>query len=116
MNPVTLYDGRVVDSSSVEWMMECEARMVLRMSHEERAEFFEGVRKKRKQAGLQALRLRCYELEPYYVLSLPTRAERQAYAQRVGRFFGEQHRLSLEAKVMALHEARKLANTSADSA
>lgn len=31
MNPVTLHDGRQVDSSSEDWRAECEARTVLRM-------------------------------------------------------------------------------------
>lgn len=31
MKPVTLHDGRVVDSSSDEWRLECESRAVLRL-------------------------------------------------------------------------------------
>ena len=113
---VTLLDGRIVDSSSQAYMLECEASFVLAMDYPERAAFFDGVLKKRKISGLEALKQRCFELEPAYVLALPTIEERRAYLMRVGRQFGGQVMVALEAKVMTLHKARKLANTSGNSA
>ena len=40
--PVSLYDGRVVDSYSEEWRAECEARSILAMPLHKRQQFLFG--------------------------------------------------------------------------
>lgn len=114
---VTLYDGRQVPSDSREWREECEARMVLAMPMVERVEFLNKVAKIRKHDGLMALKKRCHEIEPYYVLSLPDKAARNAYAARVAERFGVEVRDALQAKVLAIWEQRKaIASASQDAA
>ncbi|MEN6549431.1 MAG: hypothetical protein ABFE07_25580 [Armatimonadia bacterium] len=110
---VTLYDGRQVPSDHVDWMHECEARMVLAMPMVERVEFLNKVAKIRKHDGLMALKRRCHEIEPYFVLDLPDKAARNAYAARVAERFGVEARDALQAKVRAIWEARKAAIASA---
>lgn len=41
-NPVSLYDGRVVDSYSEEWRAECEARAILAMPLHKRQQYLFG--------------------------------------------------------------------------
>lgn len=52
VKPVTLHDGRVVDSYSEDYRLECEARTVLRMETlQKRRDYLEHVERKR---GLDA--------------------------------------------------------------
>jgi hypothetical protein len=53
--PVTLHDGRVVDSYSEEWRLECEARAVIKMETlARRRDYLEHVDRKRgAEAGAQ---------------------------------------------------------------
>ena len=106
MRKVTLHDGREVDSSSEEWRAECEARHILSMSQEKRAEFFQDVERKRGADATKALKLRCYELEPHYVLNLPNRAQRNSYVDAVERRFGPNPAEALRIKVRDLHAAQ----------
>lgn len=114
---VTLWDGRQVPSDAAEWREECEARLVLAMPPIERVEFLNKVAKIRKHDGLMALKKRCHELEPYYVLSLPTKDLRNRYAADVEYRFGVAARDALQAKVRAIWEQRKaIASASQDAA
>lgn len=55
--PVTLIDGRVVDSTSEAWRHECEARTVARMpTTQQRHEYVDVVRRARGPAAAAALR------------------------------------------------------------
>lgn len=103
---VTLYDGRQVLSDSPEWQHECECRTVLAMPIEQRNEFMNTVLKHRGLQGLEDLKKRCYEAEPYFVLSLPSRQLRNEYADIVQRRFGIQARDVLQGKVRAIWQAR----------
>lgn len=47
MNPATLSDGTVVDSSSPEWRLECEAKAILRLEFNLRKSHLEDIEKKR---------------------------------------------------------------------
>lgn len=104
---VTLYDGTQVASDSRQWAEECEARQVLAMSLSDRSAFLETILKFRKHAGLESLKARCYALEPYYVLSLPDKGARNAYAARVEARFGTGARVALEGKVRAIWKERQ---------
>lgn len=106
MGIVTLYDGRQVDSSSEEWRAECEARAVLAMELHKRADFLKSVEGKRGPDATKALRERCFDLEPHYVLGLPNKAQRTHYLDQVERRFGRNPVDALKAKIMALHKAR----------
>lgn len=57
MNPVTLVDGRVVDSSSEAWRVECEARYLLtRMRLLARRAYLADIQKRRGDAAYNVLR------------------------------------------------------------
>lgn len=117
MNPVTLYDGTIVDSCSEAWRAEAEARTVLGMDLIKRAEFLKGVEAKRGPDAARALKMRCFDLEPHYVLALPNRAQRLDYIAKVEWRFGPNPAETLKAKVLALHEARvAVANAAAQPA
>jgi hypothetical protein len=82
-----------------------------------RHEFFAEIQKKRGYAACEALKARAYAAEPYYVLGLPDRPTRQAYAAEVERYFGREARQVLEAKVRDLwHRRRALANEASNPA
>lgn len=113
MNPVTLYDGTIVDSSSEAWRAETEARAVLAMDLPKRADFLKGVETKRGPDAARALKMRCFDLEPHYVLALPNRAQRLDYLSKVEHRFGPNPAEALKAKVLALHDARQAVATEA---
>lgn len=113
---VTLADGRQVHSDSEEWRAECEARHILAMSMGERAEVFIAIQAKRGEAAAKALKMRCFELEPAYVLGLPNRELRNRYIATVEQRFGPNAAETLKAKVRALHEQRKVAAEAAQPA
>lgn len=113
---VTLADGRQVHSDSEEWRAECEARHILAMSMGQRAEFFVTLQAKRGEAAAKALKRRCFDIEPAYVLSLPNRDLRNRYIATVEQRFGPNAAETLKAKVRALHEQRKVAGGAAQPA
>lgn len=106
-NLVTLACGRQVQSDSEAWRAECEARYVLAMSLEKRAEFLALVEQRRGVDATKALKLRCFDLEPSFVLSLPNKAQRNDYMAKVERRFGHNASDALRIKVLALHEQRQ---------
>ena len=79
------------------------------MDMAERNLFFEKVLKIRKAKGWEALRQRCYEQEPAFVLGLPDKPSRQAYLARVEQRFGGSARATLEARVRALWQSKRVA-------
>lgn len=102
-----LATGEVVLSDSAAWKDECEARYVLEMSFDKRITFFETIGNRRGDAALKALKVRCYELEPHFVLSLPNQHQRRAYLAGVEQRFGPNARDTLRNKVLAIHEKRQ---------
>ncbi len=106
---VTLFDGRQVASDSEEWRAECEARHLLAMPLGQRAETLAVIQEKRGAVATKALKMRCFELEPYYVLSLPNKDLRKRYVDAVGERFGPNAADALRGKARAIHEQRKVA-------
>lgn len=102
-----LIDGRVVASDSQDWMAECEARQVLAWPHEKRTHFFAFATKLRGDDAAQALKARCNNLEPHYVLALPNRELRAAYLERVLNNQGQDASTDLERAVRALWANKK---------
>lgn len=107
MQIVTLVDGRQVNSSSREWMAECEARTILAMPLPKRDSFWQDIERKRGADAVRELKLRCLDIEPHYVLGLPNVQQRRDYLANVERRFGPNPRQALEAKLLALHHARQ---------
>ncbi len=104
---VTLATGEQVPSDSEAWRAECEARAVLAMGLVKRSEFFELVGKRRGDDAAAALKRRCYELEPHFVLGLPNKQQRNAYLATVEQRFGPNASDNLRAKVLAIHHERQ---------
>jgi hypothetical protein len=104
---VTLYTGEQVPSDSEAWRLECEVRKILSMPFEQRNSFWLVVTKIRLLSGMEELKKRCFEMEPYFVLGLPDKAARNAYAEQVERRFGWKARESLQEKVRAIWRARQ---------
>lgn len=113
---VTLVDGRQVPSTSEEWRAECEARTILGTPHEKRHEQLQAIGAKRGVEALERLNTMVDELEPSFVLGLPNRDVRRAYAAKVEYYYGQNAREALEHKVRTLWEARKVASEAAGSA
>lgn len=115
---VTLSDGRVVPSDSVDWQRECEAMWLLGMEPGARNEMLLKIGKKRGPDALTELRKRCFELQPYYVLDrLADFMTRRAYLDDVEAQFGKEPRERLQEKIMAIHQKRQaLASQQAASA
>lgn len=99
---VTLVDGRVVLSDSLEWRLECECRYYLGVPPEQREHRFLLTYKIRRPEGLEALRERLAAYEPYFVLALPDKQSRNAYANSVGAAYGGQARYQLMDRVREL--------------
>lgn len=113
---VTLVDGRQVPSTSEEWRAECEARTILGTPHEKRHELLQAIADRRGAEARERLDRMVDELEPSFVLGLPNRDVRKAYAAKVEYFYGQNAREALEHKVLALWNARKVASEAAGSA
>lgn len=111
MGIVTLYDGRQVDSKSEAWRQQCEANTILAMPLHQRDLFWQDVERKRGADAVSALKARCFEVEPHYVLNLPNKPQRTHYLEQVEKRFGPNPRKSLEAKILALHRARQAVAT-----
>lgn len=104
---VTLADGRQVPSDSELWRAETEARVILAIPHEKRHELLQGIAAKRGPESLARLQDLMDAIEPAFVLDLPSKDVRRAYAGRVEFYQGQNAREALEGKVLALWEARK---------
>lgn len=115
MTMVTLHTGEQVDSASEAWRAECEARHILAMAMPQRDEFFQAVERKRGTDATKALKQRCYDLEPHYVLDLPNKAQRNSYVDAVERRFGHNPAEALRLKVRKL-SAERVAQRAAQSA
>lgn len=114
---VTLCDGRQVPSDSEEWRAECEARYVLAIPHEKRAEFYQRIEARRGADAVKRLKELAYDIEPHYVMGLPSRDHRRHYASKVEHYFGQNARENLESKVRKLwEEARAVAEPAVQSA
>ena len=104
---VALACGRQVLSDSEVWRAECEARWILSLDLTKRAEVLALIGQRRGEEALASLKLRCFDLEPYFVLSLPNKAQRNDYLDKVGRRFGPNASEAIRAKVLAVHEKRQ---------
>lgn len=104
---VSLACGRQVLSDSEAWRAECEARFLLSLDLVKRAEMFALIGQRRGEDALTSLKRRCFDLEPYFVLSLPNKAQRNDYLGKVERRFGPNASEALRGKVLALHEQRQ---------
>lgn len=112
MTMVTLRDGRRVPSDSRDYLLECEAVEFWRQLQSAGArEHLDGMKRKRGEAGVKRILDRIATLEPWLVLDLPTKAQRQAYAARVERKRGKAARLALEEAVKAAFRQRKQQQT-----
>lgn len=108
-NVVTLADGRKISSDSEEWRAECEARLVLSKNHNDRTEFLAFIGQRRGEGAASALRRCVEEVEPAYVLSLPNKAQRNAYLRTVELIQGENAASHLKNRCMELHAKREAA-------
>lgn len=106
-NMVTLFDGRIVSSSSREWMEECDARCALKIPPMRRTDHFAAIEAKRGVEALRKLKWLCRMVEPAFVLGLPNRQQRNAYLRDVQLRYGPEEAETLRERVIALHEKRK---------
>lgn len=105
---VTLATGERVPSDSPLWASECEARAIWSMTDEKRDAFLETCERRRGAESVRELKERIRELEPYFVLGLPTREQRRAYAAKVEARRGVNAREHLEFRVREIWAARKV--------
>lgn len=105
---VRLVTGEEVPSDGVAWQSECEARAVWSMDEDKRREFLAAIERRRSPDAVLSLKNRLHDLEPYFVLEMPTRAQRRAYAERVQLQRGAHAREYLEVRVKAIWEARRV--------
>ncbi|WP_201401926.1 hypothetical protein [Kaistia sp. 32K] len=103
---MTLYTGEQVLETSEAWRAECEARYVLAKGHAERHDFLTLIGAKRGTEAVERIRQHCLEVEPYFVLGLPNKRQRQHYIEQVELRFGPNPRKALEGKILAIHHAR----------
>lgn len=115
MGMVTLYDGQQVDSASREWLAQCEVNYILAKPIHDRATLYDLIGQRRGADALEALKKRCFDLEPHYVLALPNKAQRQDYLSKVERRFGHNASDTLKAKLLELHHARVAASQAASA-
>ena len=104
---VTLVDGRTVPSDAEEWRAECEARHHLATPHDARKEALEKIGQRRGSDALASLLATMDDVEPAYVLTLPNKAQRNGYVDKVAHHRGENSADHLRNRVRALHEQRK---------
>ena len=103
---VTLADGRAVESDHPAWMAEAEARTVLAMLHDRRRQFLALVAERRGPAAVDRLKALMHEVEPHFVLDLPSIDVRRAYLARVLDHEGQNARTYLETRIRAVWAAR----------
>lgn len=103
---VTLVDGRVVESTHPAWLAEAEARTVLGMLHDQRRRFLALVAERRSPAAVDRLKALMHEVEPHFVLDLPSLDVRRAYLARVQDHEGQNARAHLENRIRAVWAAR----------
>ena len=106
---VELYDGRFAKSDSEAWRQECYWRDWLRTApHLREARLGDSVKIK-GLAGIERLRKELLVVEPFFVLSLPTKLERIAYLESTERAYGWQAKKTLEEKVRKIWSDRRAA-------
>lgn len=104
---VTLWDGQQVPSDSEAWRAECEARAVLAVPHEARANMLERIEQKRGAEAKARLKDCMREVEHAFVLDMATRDVRRAYLAKVEHHRGENAREHLELRVKELWNRRR---------
>lgn len=104
---VTLADGRQVPSDSEAWRAECEARAMLAIPHDDRADAFELIERKRGPDAVRQLKANMLDVEHAFVLDMPTRDVRRAYLAKVEYHRGQTAREYLEARITELWNRRR---------
>lgn len=110
---VQLADGSVVDSDSRAWIAECEARTILLMDYSRQREHLALLLQKRGEDAVRDVRNLMHDVEPAFLLGLPSQDARRAYLRRVEHDRGQNARSNLEARSLALWESRKPAKGNA---
>lgn len=105
---VTLYDGRVVKSDSIEYLRQCEAMTILGFSDQSKIEFFALAETKRGADSVALLRKAMDKVEHVYVLDrLMSKERRVEYLTAVGLRRGMNARVYLERRIMKLWHSRQ---------
>lgn len=104
---VTLADGQQVPSDSELWRAECEARALLAIPHEERADVLERIEQKRGAEAKRRLKDTMREVEHAFVLDMPNRDLRRAYLAKVEHHRGPNAREHLELRITELWNRRR---------
>lgn len=106
-NLTKLVDGTEVRTDSEEWRAECEARYVLSMDVGRRFSFMDSVRSRRGSIALARLEKMVSEVEPDYVLRMPSKDARHAYLAKIARLKSDNAAEHLRSRVLTLHHNRK---------
>lgn len=104
---VELVDGTQVPSDSEAWRCECEARTLLAIPHEARADVLERIEQKRGAEAKRQLQDAMREVEHAFVLDMATRDVRRAYLAQVEHFRGQNAREHLELRITELWNRRR---------
>lgn len=104
---VTLVDGQQVPSDSEAWRAECEARAMLAIPHDYRADVFELIERKRGPDAVRQLKANMREVEHAFILDMATRDVRRAYLAKVEHYRGENAREHLELRIKELWNRRR---------
>ena len=104
---VETLDGRVLLSSSPEWLRYCEALTIIKAADHFGARYWSMIEKMRGADGVRVVRAEIRRVEPSYALSLSTKADRQAYLDRVEARHGVSARKALEQSIVELWQKRK---------
>lgn len=107
-NMVRLYDGTMVPSDSEPWRHECEIRHILQYVGAERQELLQNIASKRGRVSADRLAASVSAFEPRYILSLPTKAERNRYLDRLERAYGKWPAEQIKSQVIELHHRQKM--------
>ena len=106
---VETLDGRVLLSSSPEWLRYCEALTIIKAADHFGARYWSMIEKMRGAEGVRAVQAEISRIEPAYALSLSTKSDRQAYLARVEARQGISARKALEQSIVELWQNRKAA-------
>ena len=106
---VETLDGRVLLSSSPEWLRYCEALTIIKAADHFGARYWSMVEKMRGADGVRVVQAEIRRVEPAYALSLTSKADRQAYLSRVEARQGISARKALEQAIIDLWRQRKAA-------
>lgn len=104
---MTLCTGETVSSSSEQWRAECEARYILSLGMAARTEQISGIARKRGTEAAARLRETCFAIEPYYLLGLPSLADRREYLSAVTARFGQRAADDLKSRALQIHNQRR---------